>query len=56
MNSFGIRHKTKDQLKIHYTKRNAIYDKLFRMALYVLQSEEVNEFKDEMKALRENSI
>lgn len=53
MNSLGIRHKTKDQVKIHYTKRNAIYDKLFQMALYVLQYEKVNVFKDEMKVLRE---
>lgn len=55
MNSLSIRHKTKDQVKIHYTKRNAIYDKLFQMALYVLQYEKVNVFKDEMKTLREKS-
>lgn len=53
MNSFGIRHKGKLQVKIHYTKRNAVYDKLFKMALYVLQTPDVNEYKDEMKALRE---
>ena len=53
MNSFGIRHKGKSQVKIHYTKRNAIYDKLFKMALFVLQTPDVNEFKDEMKELRE---
>ena len=53
MNSFGIRHKGKSQVKIHYTKRNAVYDKLFKMALYVLQTPDVNEYKDEMKALRE---
>lgn len=52
MNSFGIRHKGKSQVKIHYTKRNAVYDKLFKMALYVLQTPDVNEYKDEMKALR----
>lgn len=55
MNSFGIRHKTKNQVGINYVERNDIYDKLFYMALYVLQSENVNEFKDEMKALRESS-
>ena len=53
MNSFGIRHKTKAQVKIHYTKRNAVYDKLFKMALYVLQTPDVNQFKNEMKELRE---
>lgn len=53
MNSFGIRHKTKDQVKIHYTKRNAVYDKLFNMALYVLQTGEVNDYKNELKELRE---
>lgn len=53
MNTFGIRHKTKAQVKIHHTKRNVVYDKLFKMALYVLQTTEVNGFKDEMKALRE---
>ena len=54
MNSFGVRHNTKAQVKIHYTKRNAVYDRLFKMALYVLQTKDVNAYKDEMKTLREN--
>ncbi|MBR0093078.1 MAG: hypothetical protein IJP92_15425, partial [Lachnospiraceae bacterium] len=53
MNSFGIRHKTKTQVKIHYSKRNTIYDKLFKMALYVLQTTTIKQLKDEMMKLRE---
>lgn len=54
MNKFNIRHSKGIQIKLHYTKRNALYDKLFRMALYVLQSEDAVNYRDEIKALREN--
>ena len=52
MNSFGIRH-TKSQIKLQGKKRIAVYDKLFMMGLYILQSADVEEYKQEMKALRE---
>ena len=52
VNTFGIRHNTKSQVKVHYTKQIGIYDKLFKMALYVLQTEGVVQFKDELKELR----
>ncbi len=52
MNSFGIRH-TKSQIRLQGKKRIAVYDKLFKMGLYVLQATDVEEYKQEMKALRE---
>ena len=54
MNKFDIRHNKGIQIKLHYTKRNALYDKIFRMALFVIQSEDVIKYKDEIKTLREN--
>lgn len=54
MNKCDIRHNKGVQVKLHYTKRKALYDNLFRMALFVLQSEDVVKYKDEVKALREN--
>ena len=56
MNKFDIRHSKGVQIKLHYTKRNALYDKLFRMALFVLQSEDAVKYRDEIKALRENGV
>ena len=32
------------------------YDKLFKMGLYVLQATDVEEYKQEMKALREERV
>ena len=52
MNSFGIRHNTKSQVNLRGKRKKVIYDKLFLMAVYVLQSEDVNKYKDEMKNLR----
>lgn len=52
MNAFGIRHNTKSQVRIHYSKRNNVYDKLFKMAIYVLQTPDVTALKEDMKALR----
>ena len=52
MNSFGIRHNTKSQVSLRGKRKKALYDKLFLMAIYVLQSEDVNKYKDEMKTLR----
>lgn len=53
MNSFGIRHNTKSQVRMQTKKKKAVCDKLFMMAVYVLQVPEVNKYKDELKALRE---
>ncbi len=53
MNSFGIRHGTKSQVKIQSRKKKEICDKLFNMAIYILQTPDVNEYKKELKALRE---
>lgn len=53
MNSFGIRHNTKSQIRIQSKKKKAICDKLFMMAVFTLQTAKVNEYKDELKMLRE---
>lgn len=52
MNSFGIRHNAKSQVNLRGKRKKVIYDKLFLMAVYVLQSEDVNKYRDEMKSLR----
>ena len=53
MNSFGIRHNTKTQIRMQRPKKMMACDKLFMMAVYVLQTTEVNDYKNELKALRE---
>lgn len=53
MNSFGIRHNTKSQLRMSAKKKKQVCDKLFQMAVYVLQTTEVNEYKDMLKSMRE---
>ena len=53
INTLGIRHNTKSQVRLPEKKANDIYDKLFMMAVYVLQTEEVNLFKKQLKELRE---
>ena len=53
MNSFGIRHNTKSQVRMRVEKKKIVCDKLFMMAVYVLQTGEVNEYKNELKGLRE---
>ena len=52
MNGFGIRHNTKSQVSLRGKRKKTIYDKLFLMAVYVLQSEDANKYRDEMKDLR----
>lgn len=52
MNSLGIRHGTKSQIRIHRSKQKTVYDDLFKMALFVLQTEEVNRCRDVVKAIR----
>lgn len=55
MNSFGIRHNTKSQIKMTEKKKKVVYDKLFMVAVYILQSQNINQIKDEMKQIRESS-
>lgn len=52
MNKFEIRHSEDRKVKLHYKKRDAVYDKLFRMGLFVIQSDTVVHYKDEVKKLR----
>ena len=52
MNTFGIRHNTKSQIKMQKKKKIAVYDKLFMMAIYVLQTAEVNNYKNDLSELR----
>ena len=53
MNTFGIRHNTKSKIRLSSKKKIAVCDKLFMMAVYVLQTGDVNEYKNELKELRE---
>lgn len=55
MNVFGIRHNTKSQVRMNGKKKMDTCDKLFMMALYVLQTKTVNAFKEEMKGLRDKN-
>lgn len=53
MNNFRIRHNTDSQIDIPEEQKVEVYDKLFKMGLYVLRTPEVDGFKNEMKSLRE---
>lgn len=53
MNTFGIRHNTKSQVRMQAKKKKSVCDKLFMMAVYVIQTAEVNNYKSELKVLRE---
>ncbi len=52
MNKFGIRHNTEEQIKLTPKKKPIVYDKLFEMGLYVLHTEKVMKYKDELATLR----
>ena len=52
MNSFGIRHNDKSQVRLQKKNKMSVCDKLFMMAVYVLQTIEVNEYKSELRELR----
>lgn len=52
MNSFGIRHNTKSQIRMQAKKKIEVCDRLFMMAVYVLQTGDVNEYKKELMELR----
>lgn len=53
MNNFGIRHNTKAQIRLQANKKKSVCDRLFMMAVYVLQTQEVLQYKNELKVLRE---
>mgnify|MGYP006866781844 CR=1 FL=1 len=55
MNTFGIRHNTASQRKLRKDQKKKVYDKLFFMAVYVLQTPAVSEYKTELKTLREKA-
>ena len=52
MNSFGIRHNTKAQIKMQAKKRKNVCDMLFMLAVYVLQTPEVLKYKNTLKEMR----
>ncbi len=49
VNTFGIRHNTKSQKMI---QNENIYDEIFKMGIYVLQSEKMYQYKEELTNLR----
>lgn len=52
MNSFGIRHNTKAQIKMQAKKKKNVCDMLFMLAIYVLQTPEVLQYKKSLKEMR----
>ena len=44
-NKFGIRHNDKKQIKLSESEQIEIYDKVFRMAIHLIQASQVKEFK-----------
>lgn len=55
MNTFGIRHNAKSQIRIHPKKMLSVCDKLFMMAVFVLQTDKVIRYKTDLKELREGN-
>lgn len=55
MNAFGIRHNSKSQIKIQSKKKKTVCDMLFMMAVYILQTAVVNDYKNELKEMRDKS-
>lgn len=53
MNAFGIRHNNDMQKKMSIKRKKDLCNKLFMMAVYVLQTMDVNKYKLELKELRE---
>ena len=53
MNTIGIRHNTKSQIKLTTKKKKSVCDKMFMIAVYILQTQDVNTYKDELKQIRE---
>ena len=56
INKLGIRHNAESQIQLDPEKANDVFDKLFLMAVYVLQTSQVNKYKDELIKLRETKI
>ena len=52
MNSFGIRHDTKSQVRIKSEKKRLVCDSLFKMSVYILQTRDVIEQASNLKILR----
>lgn len=52
MNTFGIRHNTKSQIRMQSKNKIAVCDRLYLMAVYVLQTFEINGYKNELMELR----
>ena len=44
-----------NEMKRNYEEKNEVYNKLFLMAVYILQAQNVQDFKDEMKQMREKA-
>ena len=53
INTFGIRHNTKSQMKMREAQMAIVCDNLFMMAIFVLQSTKVIECQNDLKVLRE---
>ena len=53
-NAFGIRHNTKSQIRLQAKKKIKVYDRMFMMAVYVLQTPKVNEYMNELVEIRKN--
>jgi len=51
MNKFGIRHNNDGEIPFKEDEQNEWYDKLFKMGLYLIMSEDVNEYAKEIKSL-----
>ncbi|MBO6129723.1 MAG: hypothetical protein J6P79_12630 [Pseudobutyrivibrio sp.] len=52
MNQLGIRHNTESQIKLDEQEQIEVYDKLYFLALCVLETVQANEYKEELKAIR----
>ncbi len=51
MNHFDIRHNTESQIKLDKKTKMEVLDKLFMMAVYVIQTQEVNEYSTDLEKL-----
>ena len=53
MNEFNIRHNNEKQIILSPEEKKTVCDELFMMAVYVLQTKEVNNYHNQLKLLRE---
>lgn len=56
MNRFGIRHNATSQIDLSSEMKKEVCDKLFLMAAYVIQTADVNKYRDELKSLRDIKV